>query len=65
MDNTNRQVKCIAISEILGLEAKLKITCCIYFLARTTVEQAANTGPMFELTKNMIRELDNPHAAYF
>ena len=41
----------------------MKIVCCKHSAARTGVEQAADTGPMFKGMKALLKTMENPHAA--
>ena len=64
MDGANGQIRLIVSEENLKEEDRLCITCCKHSAARTAVEQAADTGPMFKLLKKIIHETDSPHAAF-
>ena len=63
MDGANGQIKEITQEEKMMLENELKITCCKHSAARTAVEQAADTGPMFKVMKKLVKDMDPPNAS--
>lgn len=61
MDGCSSQLKLITSEENMNI--KKKIRCCKHSAARTAVEQAADTGCMFEQMKRVINETHNPHSS--
>ena len=55
MDGCYGQLNLLTRETVLEKEAKLKIICNKHSAAHTSVEQAADIGPMFKLMKNLIR----------
>ena len=63
MDGANAQIKLITDEESLRHKEKLKTRRNKNSAARTSVEQAANTGPMFKMLKKILLETDSPNAS--
>ena len=63
MDGANSQIKDLTEEERLRLEKDLKIDSCKHSAARTAVEQAADTSPVFKTMKKIVREMNSPNSA--
>ena len=63
MDGANGQLKDIVREENLLEDEEMKIDSCKHSAARTGVEQAADTGPMFKIMKKIVKEMEHPHAS--
>ena len=61
MDGCNSQLQIITKEENMVNEKKHKITCCKHSAARTALEQAADTGPMFKETKRITNNTEDQH----
>ena len=63
MDGCNSQLKLITSDENMRKEKDKKIICCKHSAARTAVEQAADTGAMFKILKQLVRSTEAPTSA--
>ena len=61
MDGCSSQLKLITSESNMQVENKLKITVCKHSAARTSVEQAADAGPMFKELKRLNNNTKSPH----
>ena len=59
-DGCGTQLTPLVTEGNMTLEKKLKICCCKHSTARTAVEQAADTGPMFKVLKSLLRSTETP-----
>ena len=61
MDGANGQIQLMTSEAVLGIEEKIyNITTVKHLAARTAVEQAADTAPIFRVIKQLMRELTVP-----
>ena len=63
MDGANSQMKDLTEEDRLRLEKELKIDSCKHSAARTAVEQAADTSPVFKTMKKFVQEMNSPNSA--
>ena len=63
MDGANGQLKDITTEANLLIDHQLKIDTMKHSAARTGVEQAADTSPIFKIMKKLVREMYTPHAS--
>ena len=63
MDGASRQIRKIMLEENLRNEKKHRIECCKHLATCTSVEQAADMGPMFKSMKAALKAADLPNAS--
>ena len=57
MDGCHGQLSMTTQEKVLEIEKNKKIIICKHSAARTSVEQACDVGPMFKLTKGVIKSM--------